>query len=395
MSRVAFCWELGQGFGHLTPYLALIRRLIERGDAVYYLAKEVASARNVFKELPVEVIEFKPDFTPPAERIHAVDSYPEILHNCGFQDANVLFQRVNKLADAISKIGPDVLVVDFAPTAMVANVGLGLPIIAGGSGFQIPPRTTPMPRFRYWQGIADATLALNEDRVLAVINKVLARLGLATAESIAALLRTDGEWLTTFRELDCYGPRDGARYLGTFPPEQFGQAPAWPNEVGTRVFAYLSAGPAARTSLRALQDFGAAVCLVGYDLKPGEKEDFDPSQVQMIDTLVDVTSASREAALVVHNGNLNTTAASLLCGTPQLAIPTTAERYLNARRLELLGAGLAAPQEKPGDIPAKIRALITERQYTRAALHFSENYRAHWQADHTQTMIEDIDRLVG
>lgn len=393
MARIAFGWELGQGFGHLIPYLALIRRLTARGDEVFFLAKQKQRAQQVFNGLPVEVVELEPGFTLPAERIVDIDSYPEMLHNCGYHDANSLYDRVTDLAATIANIAPDVLIVDFAPTVMLANVGLGLPIIATGSGYQVPVRSTPMPRFRYWHGVAGDTLVQNESRVLDVVNQVLTRMGWSRLNSIAALLKADCEWLTTFAELDFYGARDGANYLGTFPVEGLGHAPRWPTNGDFRVFAYLAPGPAAMATLHALEELRANVCLYAPKFSAADEGELNPEMIHLTTALTDFQRAGREASLFVHNGNLNTTAAGLLVGKPQLAIPTTAERYLNARRLELLGAGLAARQDDLGNISVKLKALLSDSGYTRAAERFAKKYHADWLADHTLAMLDDIDRI--
>ena len=53
--------------------------------------------------------------------------------------------------------------------------------------------------------------------------------------------------------------------------------------------------------------------------------------------------ALEEADAVITSGNLNTTIAPLLLGKPVLTLPSLLEQYINARRLELTGAGLSAP----------------------------------------------------
>jgi len=50
------------------------------------------------------------------------------------------------------------------------------------------------------------------------------------------------------------------------------------------------------------------------------------------------------------------------------------EKYLVGRRLELLGAGLSAPQVAPGDLPAKLDAILRRREFRRAAERFAERY---------------------
>ena len=61
-----------------------------------------------------------------------------------------------------------------------------------------------------------------------------------------------------------------------------------------------------------------------------------------------IQRALEEADAVITSGNLSTTIAPLLQGKPVLALPSLLEQYINARRLELLGAGLSAPVQRPG-----------------------------------------------
>lgn len=394
MARIAFCWELGRGFGHMMRYFSVIRRLAERGEEVVLLARDKRRVEQVFGGLPLTVHKLERGFTEPADRIRPADSYPAILYNCGFSDASELYQRMQRVAGSITDVGPDVLVTDFSPTVMLANRGLQLPLISAGDGFGIPLRVTPMPRFRYWRGADAATLLGHEERVLDVVNRALHAAGWQPLTVLSQLLAADEEWLTTFAELDVCGQRDGARYLGSFPPTDFGQPVQWPRAAGARVFAYLDSVATTPVVLRALEQAGAAVCLYAARLSAAERAALNPHYIHAADAPVDITAAAGAAALVVNNGNLGTMTTALLAGKPLLALTTTTEQYLNARRLELLGAGLAAPLAEPGDISAKLRALLSDQRYRRAATRFAEKYRATSTADQTRAMLDDIDRIL-
>ncbi|HJP35941.1 MAG TPA: hypothetical protein QF901_08115, partial [Gammaproteobacteria bacterium] len=327
-ARIAFCWELGRGLGHLTPYLPLIRKLSARGDEVLFLGKDHHRVAEVFADLPIEAVAIESGFTAPADQIRGADSYPEVLYNCGFNDAEALSRRVNHLGASIREIAPDVLIADFAPTVMLANRILGLPLVAAGNGFQLPVKSIPMPRFRYWQGAVGQSLQENETRVLEIVNLALTDAGGPPLDSIATLLQADCEWLRTFAELDFYGRRDGERYLGAFPADHFGQPPQWPATGDPRVFAYLTPGPATSTALRALVEAGAAVCLYAPELAAAERSSLDHERICVAADPVDITAVARDSGLFVTNGNLNTVAAALLAGKAQLALPTSAEKYL-------------------------------------------------------------------
>ena len=242
MAKIVFCWELGQGLGHVAPHLALIRRLLARGDEVQFLAKDAQRTATVFAGMNVEVTKITPGFTPPDERIRSVDSYPEVLHNCGFNDADRLGQRLGEFVSIVEALRPDVLIADFSPTLLLANVILGYPLVMVGDGYTVPPVRVPMPRFRYWLGPPPSRAAAVEAAVLANMNGALATLTDVRLKTFADLLRKDYEWLNTFRELDFYPGRDSARYLGISAAAGFGMAPRWPANQRPRIFAYLAPG---------------------------------------------------------------------------------------------------------------------------------------------------------
>ena len=220
MAKVCFTWELGQGFGHLVRYLAIIRRLLERGDEVYFLAKDAERARTVFATLAVHVEQIEPGYTPPEETLSTLNSYAEILHKFGFFAPDALERQLQPWCQTLTTLQPDVLVVDHSPTALLANRICQKPMISSGSGFTLPPRTSPMRPLRYWAvGNRDA-LAVTERLVLRVVNEVLRRAGIAPLSDLCDLLLADCEWLLTYAELDHYGTRDGGRYLGSVPPRR-------------------------------------------------------------------------------------------------------------------------------------------------------------------------------
>ena len=227
MAKVCFAWELGQGYGHLVRYVTLIRRLLDRGDEVYFLAKDAARARRVFAEMRVNIEQIEPGLTPADEAFATLHSYPEILHNFGFYASDALEQQLQQWFEKLRAWQPDVLVVDHSPTALVANRICQIPMISSGSGFTVPPRTIPMQPMLYWSMRRRENLATSEGRVLSVINEVLERAGIAPLTQFSDLLVADHEWLLTYAELDHYGVRADGSYLGSISAPGFGEQPQW------------------------------------------------------------------------------------------------------------------------------------------------------------------------
>jgi len=394
MAKICFTWELGQGFGHLVRYLNLIRRLVERGDEVSFLAKDAARARTVFAGLPVHIEQIEPGHTPDDKSLPHLKSYPEILYNYGFFAPDALARQVQPWLQRMATLVPDVLIVDHSPMALLANRACRIPCVLSGSGFTVPPRSTPMPPMRYWELRRDEQLAAHEDHVLEVCNEVLRRAGAPPMGALSELLAAEREWLLSFAELDHYGLRKGARYLGNFPASEFGVAPQWPDGSRPRVFAYLSGGSLSQAFVDAVGASGAGFCVYAPNLGPPEFHKLASPAVCRVESPVDLGLAAAQCEAVVTHGTLNTVSAFLLAGKPQLALPNNLERYMVGRRLELIGAGLMAPLFKPGDVAAKLRAVLSDRAFTRAARRFAGRYAGADPSQQVKIMLADVDDLL-
>ena len=394
MARFVFSWELGRGLGHIVPHLDLIRRLVARGDEVVFLAQDPARVQSVFRHENFSVRPLPHGFTPAVNRMRDADSYPQVLFNSGFHDTDTLHARIVEVVATLESTAPDVIVCDYAPSVMLANQVARRPLVLAGHGFWIPPRSVPMPRFRYWLGTAPAEFTEREAMVLEVINRTAGRLGIPPFASFADFFVGDRLWLCIYEELDFYSERSAARYLGMFPDHDFGAAPQWPNGDGPKVFAYVTPGPTLAATLAALVAERASVCLYAPSLTGVDARELPQEIFHRAAAPVSLSAAGAACQAFVTNGNLSTAAAGLLAGKPLLCLPGSAEQYINSRRIELLGAGLAAPQRQPGDIAAKLHALLNESGYTRAAARFADKYAGARLSDRTDRMLAELDELL-
>jgi len=391
MARIAFCWELGRGLGHIVPHLDLIRRLVARGDEVVFLAQDPARVESVFRHENFTVCPLAHGHTPVADRMRNADSFPQVLFNSGFHDADVVHARLLEVLATLERAAPDILVCDYAPTVMLANHVARRPLVLSGYGFWNPPRSVPMPRFRYWLGPPAESFVEREATVLAVINDAGRRIGIAPFGTFAEFFTADRLWLCTYEELDSYAGRADGHYLGMFTDHDFGTPPQWPNAHGLKVFAYLTPGRTGLAALAALAAQPVSVCLYAPRLADAEAKNLPPGMFHRCTTPVSLPAVARECHAFVNNGNLSTATVALLAGRPQLCLPESAEQYLNARRIELLGAGLAAPQRDPGHIAGKLQAILHEPDYARAAGRFARKYAARRLGDRTEYMLADLD----
>jgi len=386
MAQICFTWELGQGYGHLVRYRMLIARLLERGHQVAFIAKDPARARKVFDGMAVSVVPIEPGSTPPSERLVRLNSYPEIMHDFGFSQPGYLRRQLARWLRILHTLRPDVLIVDHSPTALVAARIEGVRVVSSGSGFTVPPRVAPMPALRYWSGREREQLVRHEQLVLDTCNTVLRAHGAAPLAAVAELFTTAAEWILSFPELDHYGAREGADYLGSFSAAGFGVPPRWQTIDGPKLFAYLSVARLSAELLAALRSGNGNLCIHAPALPPEEFARLSPERTVVASRPVDLALVAGTADVVITNGSVNSVSGFLAAAVPQLALPNNLERHLVGRRLELTGGGLMARWHQPARLTDKLRTVISDRSFRRNAEHFANRYR-------TSTALQQIERM--
>lgn len=151
MSRILFAWELGGNLGHVTRQLSIARRLRQKGHPVFFVVRDTAVAAQLltpegfaYTQAPINVAK---------NRLPHPVNYAEILIASGYAEPVVLLGLVQGWISLIRLFKANLIVVDHAPTALVAARLTGLPAITIGTGFEIPPDRLPLPSIRPWETI--------------------------------------------------------------------------------------------------------------------------------------------------------------------------------------------------------------------------------------------------
>ena len=165
--------------------------------------------------------------------------FAETLLRFGFLHPGALAGLCRAWRALIDGVAPQMIVCDYAPTALLATRGLALTRVVFGDSFSIPPATEPVPVYRWWRPETPARVADAERHALAGANAVLARRGEPPLQRLADLLAADASIMTTFEEFDQYPVRTGGSYWGAMPALDQGVAPDWPDMGTKRVFAYV------------------------------------------------------------------------------------------------------------------------------------------------------------
>ncbi len=172
-------------------------------------------------------------------------SYSELLLAEGCGRPGLLLGHITAWHALFDLYGAEAVIVDHAPTALLAAHARRMARVQVGCGFTIPPATQPFPRIRAWKDLSDEQLARSDAVVLRSINACLTRIpGAAPLQHVSDLFQDAPACLATFPEIDHYGERQGAQYAGPLFGSANGLKVSWQSSQAPRVLSYLQNGSA-------------------------------------------------------------------------------------------------------------------------------------------------------
>jgi hypothetical protein len=376
MAHFTLCWELGGGLGHAGRLKSIALPLRARGHTVSFVLRDLVLTRRLLGGLGIDTLQapvwlHRTAGLPPEQA-----SLAEILLACGYLETGALAGLVEGWRGLFRQGRADLVVADYAPTAILAARSLGLPSVAIGPGFTVPPGGQALPALRDWEAPQPARLKATEARLLDSANGVLASYGAAPLAWGADLLLGDHALLCTWPELDHLGRAGGGPWLGPNLPEPASWAPVWPAGEGPRVFAYLHRGvPESTEVLEALLRRGCRVLCYMPDVAGGGPPPVSSPRLAWAPAPVALPQALAECEMVVSHAGEALAAQALLAGRPLLMLPHSTESFLMARRVRLLGAGINAMETAhPRDWDGMVGALLAQPGYREAAAAFARRH---------------------
>lgn len=389
MSHIHLCWELGGGLGHAGRLKMLAQALLARGHRVTMSLRDLMHTHAVLADLDVPKLQ-APVWLHKAQGLPPSASLAEIAFHCGYLQPTALRGMVAGWRDLYALLQPDLVVGDYAPTALLAARSMGLPTASVSSGFSSPPPGRALPAF---QPAPPERLAASEARMLATANALLAEYGAQPFAHAADVFTGDLPLLCTWPELDPYEQRGAAQWLGPSFVAQGGIAPHWPDAStapaapdlqsprasrgeGRKVFAYLKAAHAAhRAVLAALVEEGCRVLAYVPEVAAGGEPPLVSDSVVYAEAPASLQQALAQADLCVCHGGEATLAQALLAGVPLLMLPSHTEQFLSARRVAMSGAGYNAALLTPeSDWRTVVRGLLADPAYRTAAKAFAARH---------------------
>jgi hypothetical protein len=334
MTRVLLAWEAGAGRGHVVTLTRVARALegIAECDAALgwmdHTAEIAPWCARVFPSvcLPYRRAERRARLAPPNA------TWADYLNDIGFADEEQLRVNVAWWLDTFERRDIGLLIADYAPCALMAARIAGIPSLAVGTGYGIPPPgLSGFPVFLPEYAAREA----DEARLAEGINRALGPLGLPRLSSLPEVYARSGEMVRTLPLLDPYAAwRDADAYL---PPvaDFAGQSDGG----GTDVFCYFS------TTELASEALVEALCACPFPLRaflPGAPDAvracLSSAGVRIENAAVPVEEIARTSRLVLNSGQHGILCLALAAGIPQLCFPQHLEQLYHARRVEAAGA---------------------------------------------------------
>ncbi|HEY4173079.1 MAG TPA: hypothetical protein VGM42_08620 [Rhodopila sp.] len=390
--RVLLAAEFMRGGATAVRLLPLAVALAGRGHDVTMalpaeLAASGASAGVPVVDAPCWTVAPPPGFT-------AV-SYADLLMHSGYATPDTLRGLMGDWRGVLDRVTPDLLVADFAPTAMLAARAAGIGMAAVGDGYSLPPLTVPLPGMRPWADVPADDADSVEGRVLAVINARFGALGCRELRRLRDMFADVACFVCTFPELDHYPIRpDAAPYGEVFAPSS-GSAPAWPAGVGERLYVELDPHhPALDAIVAAVDRLGLPTLIHAAGMEARQADAIERATIQV------TTSANRAALLagcdIAVCQARDVAVQALLAGKPLLMVPVFVEQMMTLHRVATQGLGHGIePTADAAAVDAAVRRLVDDRACRLRAVNFARLYDGYQPDIAIDAVAGAIDELLA
>jgi UDP:flavonoid glycosyltransferase YjiC (YdhE family) len=396
MSRILLTWELGLNLGHLTRLLPVAAELKARGHAVLVAARDLSSAAYVLAPAGISFVQ-APHLTQGHPLPHRAAGYSDILRAQGWGDLTTLRGLVEGWINLYRMFRPDLVVADYSPTAVLAGHLRGLRTLLLGNGFEIPPATLPLPPFPGFSWATQAQAAASEALVVANAAATARAFEGPAIGALRDLFDPARALFATFTELDHYGERKNANYIGPLLGEMHLPQVQWPDKYpDRRVFVCVRPDTEHVDSIvSALKACKASVVCVAMGFRDKDINAHKAHNVRFCPHPVDLSALRRQADLCVSYGAEGTVASFLLGGVPQVISPQQVEAHMAARRIEALGAGAVLRGTQTADSVAEhLESALANTGFRSSAGHFASRHANHDSASsvqHAADVIESCD----
>jgi UDP:flavonoid glycosyltransferase YjiC (YdhE family) len=326
---ILFAWELGRGLGHVMAMCRMAQRLRRHGFRLVGVWRDLTGAR-LFPELFDEMIVAPPwSLQPDTRAIASSATLNDVLTSAGLGDPDTIRRLLMAWNAVLNRIGPDLVIADFAPAASIAVRGR-LPLVQTGNGYYLPPHE--MRRFPLLH--RNAPPVSDEAQTLATVNAALQTVGQPILERLPQIFEGDACLVQTFGLLDPYDTQRVADVDGPI----LDRVPGPRAQDAATILAYLSGGYALHPAIiEALKPLAKCLRLYAPAMPEADIAALHRAGAQIENAPLALADALPRSRLFIHRGGSGSAAEALLAGVPQLVLSAHIEQDLIGEALQDAG----------------------------------------------------------
>lgn len=348
---------------------ALARTFAEHDVGVIVVLRDLADCSLAIWPNDIRLLQAPVSFrTPP--QFTKPSTYAELLYTNGYHDPRLLDGLTAGWTTLLDMLEPDLIVVDHAPTAILAAKLMDIRSVRLGTGFFAPPPIQPFPSYRTWQTVDAERAQAVERYVLAAINAVVNAANLQFG-SVFDALQPDVDLISSWPELDHYGAhRRNAtvQYIGNeVTVSAGGVVKPWPLVSGKRILAYLKNDYSALADvIRGLQNGAEHVQAYISGLNAEQAMTWSNERLTISNQPFDLHDMLKHCDGMICHAGSGTVALCLEHNVPVFLLPYTAEQFLYAQCVAQCGFGvMQSDLDARTHFHTKFPAFLAQDQFAR------------------------------
>ena len=397
--KIVCIWELGDELGHVSRLHDIAQKLQPQFD-VYFILKDLSRSHPFTEDTDITVFQ-APVWLPKMRMQRPIACLADTLLLKGYLEANTLHSLVTSWRNLLALIQPNLIIFDYAPTAMLAALDLSIPKISIGTGFADPAPGHPIADWRALstgqpqQG--DQLIAQQETNVLNSINGVGKKLGLPALTRLSDLFQNTHTLLNTYPCFDLYEPQRSApdvttqvQYCLTPLTSNHQKKAQFPDSANHKVLAYLKPHHPQFPQLIEALALCKSHCIVACPF-PHAKEfkKHENPTLQIHFELIDLIDGLEQADVFIGHGNMSSICESLQLHTPTMVLPIQLEQLITGKSVVKNAVGeMEVKIESPQALADKIDTLAQNTTLKQNAAQFSKRFESQLSAPLPETVAE-------
>lgn len=377
--RVLLAWEQGRNLGHLSRLSFVAKSVQQAGaDPVWVVPPHYLNDPQISNLHHQRISVPSPRYNNPDPGART-DSFADVLLSQGFGDFQHLLTGVEAWLRLLSEVDPSSVVLDYAPTAQLAALILGLPAFQITNGFDSPPPHCPIFGITVRGPYLEKLNAKKVAQLSGVIAQVSMRLT-GKSYSLDSLINYPRRVFDGVAEMDPYASfRTHDFHVGPLEALPLLDTVQWPSrtdssgQFSARIFAYVRDRASGDAWLKALSEIDCVAIVVAPYLSLQETKEPAHPNITVVNQPVNLLQVLPQADAVMSYGSVTLACRSLLLGKPQLVMPVDMEKCLFANRLAAEGvANLWRPGNQP--LAAAIKNLMGSESVGQSARRIATCY---------------------